>query len=292
MRNATYRMLDESDIVGMKRVVGSFPESSTFAYATLGFFSFTSRLWLGGVYPRISGSLGLLSLTALAFSTSTTAYAGMSICAFGLYLSALLGLLVKRANLRTAALVFVGPVCAAALFSALLLYDPLWAQVQELIGKTVLQKAASSSAIERAMWNQQALTNFQDTLGLGAGVGSVRASSFLIAVPASIGVLGSCTYAAFLYLILVRRRPVYQPYQVNAIQAAARFASFAQLAAGVIAGTFIDLGLSFFVFAAMAVGTPIRAATEVPQAKITARVKRLGSAKLSAAMASDLGAAQ
>src|SRR5437016_2985710 len=72
IRNATYSMLNDSDIAGFKRIVGSFTEASSFGAMTLGYFAFTGKLWLLGVYPRISGVLALLSLLALIFSTSTT----------------------------------------------------------------------------------------------------------------------------------------------------------------------------------------------------------------------------
>jgi hypothetical protein len=37
LRNGSYRMLDNTVILDFKRIVGSFPEASTFAYFTLGF---------------------------------------------------------------------------------------------------------------------------------------------------------------------------------------------------------------------------------------------------------------
>ena len=104
------------------------------------------------------------------------------------------------------------------------------------------------------MWNTQALLNFRETFFLGAGVGSVRASSVLAAVPASVGVPGTLVFTAFLYRVLVSPLARTLPDREMAVRTAARFACFAQFLAGVFAGTFMDLGLAFFVFAAMAAG--------------------------------------
>ncbi|MGH7092932.1 MAG: hypothetical protein ACREFB_05300, partial [Stellaceae bacterium] len=75
IRNGDYRMLNDATVLGFKRIVGSFPEASTFAYFTVGLFAFCARLWLGGVYSRTTGPLALLSLLTLVFSTSSTGYA-------------------------------------------------------------------------------------------------------------------------------------------------------------------------------------------------------------------------
>ena len=254
MRNATYRMLDDVEIVGFKRIVGSFPEASTFAYATLGYFAFSCRLALAGVHARVASAIAALSFVALILSTSTTAYAGVAICVFALYGDAVVRLVVRGATPGSVGFVIAAPLAGAGLVLAAMLYDPAWSLVQELLDKTVFQKANSASAIERALWNAQALLNFRETAFLGAGVGSVRASSVLAAVPASIGVPGTLLFAGFLYCVLLRPFAPELPSRDRAIRTAARFASFAQLLAGVFAGTFIDLGLSFFVFAAMAAG--------------------------------------
>jgi hypothetical protein len=254
MRNATYRMLDDVEIVGFKRIVGSFPEASTFAYATLGFFAFSCRLALAGVHSRVAGSIAALSLLALLLSTSTTAYVGVTICAALLYGQTAARFFARGATLGCVAFVFAAPVAVACVVLGAALYEPVWSVTQELLGKTVFQKAASSSAIERGMWNVQALVNFRETAYLGAGVGSVRASSVLAAVPASVGVPGSLVYAAFLYGVLLNPFSRAMASREKAIRSAARSACFAQFLAGVFAGTFIDLGLPFFVFAAIATG--------------------------------------
>lgn len=124
-----------------------------------------------------------------------------------------------------------------------------------------MTKLGTDSGVERIAWNRQALVNFVETYGLGAGVGSVRASSFLAAVPGSIGVFGVVCYGAFLFLALLQPRPPLPDPVEDAVRSAARMACFSLLVAASIAGSFIDLGLTFFALAAVATaGRPEAAA--------------------------------
>jgi hypothetical protein len=128
--------------------------------------------------------------------------------------------------------------------------------IANVIDKTVVNKLASASGVERGLWNQQAVANFSDTHSLGAGVGSVRASSFPVAVLGNIGVIGAIAYGGFLFAVLFRRKNRWtEPYPA-ACQSAARWACFAQLLGASVAGSFIDLGLPFFVFAGLACAGP------------------------------------
>ena len=115
MRNATYRMLDDVEIVGFKRIVGSFPEASTFAYATLGYFAFSCRLALAGVHARVASVIAALSFVALILSTSTTAYAGVAICVFALYGDAVVRLVVRGATPGSVGFVIAAPLAGAGL---------------------------------------------------------------------------------------------------------------------------------------------------------------------------------
>jgi hypothetical protein len=124
----------------------------------------------------------------------------------------------------------------------------------------VLNKMSTASGIERSSWNRQAIQNFFDTFGLGAGNGSVRASSFPIAVIGSLGIPGVVTYGLFLFSIWFGKKASAPPATL-AIQAAARSACFAWLIAASASGGFIDLGLPFFAFAALATANVTAART-------------------------------
>jgi hypothetical protein len=251
IRNSTYSLLNDTEIAGFKRIVGSFVEASSFGYWTLGYCAFATSLWLNGMAPRLTLSLSILSLIALLFSTSTTAYVGLSI-----YLLAQLVLIAYSAMLRPVRpqmILFAValPFAISLLVILICLNDASYAYFADLLNTLVFNKLSTSSGIERSTWNSQAIQNFMDTYGFGAGNGSVRASSFPIAVIASLGILGGSTYALFLLTIYFRKERVAPP-EIVAVQAAAKSACFAWLIAASTSGSFIDLGLPFFSFAALA----------------------------------------
>lgn len=257
IRNANYRMLADATILGFKRIVGSFPEASTFAYFTLGWFAFCARLWLSGVHRRAAGPLALLSLAALLLSTSSTGYGGLAGFATALYVTSAVAALIRPVPRQMLTFVLAAPALIAVLLVGLQLYPPALEGMQTMLDKTVAGKLATPSGIERARWNRQALTNFADTDGLGGGVGSVRASSFPVAVLGNIGAIGAVTYGGFLVALFCRRRNRWVEPFPSACQSAARWACFTQLIAASVSGSFIDLSLPFFVFAGLAGAGPL-----------------------------------
>ena len=80
IRNADYQLHVEETTGGLRRIVGSFTETSSFSSATIGALAFTARLWLAGYRPLATGLLSLSALVLLLLSTSTTAYAAMQAC--------------------------------------------------------------------------------------------------------------------------------------------------------------------------------------------------------------------
>ena len=110
---------------------------------------------------------------------------------------------------------------------------------------------STASGIQRSYWNDQAIQNFVDTFGFGAGNGSERASSFPVALLANLGFLGALVYALFVLTMWLRARgPTQSP--ASAIKIAARSACLGWLIAATASGGFVDLGLPFFAFAALA----------------------------------------
>ena len=156
------------------------------------------------------------------------------------------------------------PVLVLALVVGLRLHPPSWQTASDLVEQTVIYKLSSQSGVERSRWNQQALINTADTAGLGGGVGSVRASSFPIAVLGNIGVIGGLIYGTFLVAVLIPHRRGWSEPFPRACQSAARWACFAQLAAASVAGSFIDLSLPFFVFAGLSCTLPEPAPSRRP----------------------------
>jgi hypothetical protein len=262
IRNATYRLLDDVETVGLKRIVGSFSEASAFGFATLGLFAFAIRLWLEGVYERAAALVAIASLIALTFSTSTTAYVGAAIFLVLTVLWSLGKMFAGRANPQTVTFVLTIPVAIGLITLVVLLNNPLRLYLEDAINTVFVTKLSSNSGMERAAWNTQALTNFFDTYGVGGGVGSLRASSFVIAVLGSIGIAGLILYAAFLLGVLVPLGPgpAKQTRVSVALQRAARSACLALLITASLTGALVDLGLQFFALAALACAQPDRKA--------------------------------
>lgn len=256
IRNANYRMLDDTAVLGFKRIVGSFPEASTFAYFTSGFFAFCTKLWLDGVHPRATGPVALLSLLSLVCATSSTGYAATIGFLGLLFAVSLVRVLTRPVRRATIVLATVLPLMLAAGMVGLRLDDPLWRTVTEIADVSIFDKMTSSSGVERAKWNDQALVNFVDTHGLGAGDGSVRASSLPLALLGNIGVFGALTYALFLLGVFFDRGSRWRQAFPASCQSAARWACLTQLLGASVAGSFIDLGLPFFVFAGLACAEP------------------------------------
>ena len=252
IRNATYRQLDDVDALGTKRIVGSFSEASAFGFATLGFFAFAMQLWLEGAYRRTALGIALLSLIALIFSTSTTAYVGMSMFLVLALTRCLTRMTAARATPQVVAFMLVFPLIIVGLAAAILLNDQLNAYAQTTMQTALFDKLSSTSGVERSAWNTQALINFGDTYGLGVGVGSMRASSLPIAVLGSMGVVGAALYCIFLGSLFWRNDGAAQPPLSASVQRAARSACVALLIAAAFTSSLVDLGLPFFVLAALA----------------------------------------
>lgn len=252
IRNANYTMLTEVELAGFKRMVGSFTEASAFATATLCLFAFTFRSWLNEFKPGINGTISCMSFIAIICSTSTTGYAGFVVYILLEYGLAIYRAMNGRASRNMVRFIFVGPIVLAVVICATAINPTLSTTVQGVIDIIFVEKSQSDSGIERGAWNTQAYKNFIETYGFGAGIGSNRASSFLIAVPASIGVIGTIFYFIFLYSVVNARNGSKQ--LGREIQHAAKGACFAQLIAAAISFPFIDLGLQFFMFAGVIVG--------------------------------------
>ena len=249
MRNATYRMLDDVEVLGYKRIVGSFAEASAFAGATLGYFAFTARLALAQRWTKITAPLAILSALAIVASTSSTGYVGLAVCVVALYLLTVRAAIVGQSSRVGLTVLLAAPPLLAALVLAAILEGSLWAQATQLFDQIIVAKAASDSGRERGAWNAVALQSFLDTSFLGAGVGSLRAASFPVAVLASVGLPGALLFLPFLYHVLAKPIRSADTDSLRAdIRMAARFSAFALVFASTLAGSFIDLGLPFFVF--------------------------------------------
>jgi hypothetical protein len=72
----------------------------------------------------------------------------------------------------------------------------------------------------------------------------------------NIGAIGAATYGSFLFAVLFRRKNRWATPFPAACQRAARWACLGQLIGASVSGSFIDLGLPFFMFAGLACAGP------------------------------------
>jgi len=133
------------------------------------------------------------------------------------------------------------------------LNDDAWASMKSLLDTLVFNKMSTDSGIERSSWNRQALQNFYDTFGFGVGNGSVRASSFPVGLLASLGIPGAVLFGMFFIRVFFNRaRNQNHDRLDDAYVAAAKSACVAWLITATTSGALIDLGLSYYAFAALA----------------------------------------
>lgn len=252
IRNADYQLHLEETTGGLRRIVGSFTETSAFSYAAVGSLGFTAQLWLLGHRPWLTGTLSFASLTLLAFSTSTTAYAATPVLLAALYAGALSRVARGRAPATSFVYLALAPPATLLLGLAIALTPAAAQAILDFLDVAVLAKSASQSGLERAQWNQTALQNFFDTFGMGGGLGSIRASSFVLAVLSNLGIIGILCFAMILAQIFRSRRDAPQTEAEFQGRSAARFACGGILIAATVSGALVDLGLPFYVFAGLA----------------------------------------
>ncbi|MGO7163044.1 hypothetical protein ACCS78_27635, partial [Rhizobium johnstonii] len=162
IRNANYTMHTAETISGFKRIVGPFPEASTYGAVALAYFSFTLLLWLERVQSRMAGLATLFIGPTIVLCTSTTAYiAGIFVvCMFVLFcLKRLISGPAKTPHVTFLVITLFLIPCAIV---ALSLVPDAWNSIAGLMSTTLSDKLQSQSGEERTAWNTLALIAFAD----------------------------------------------------------------------------------------------------------------------------------
>ncbi|MFP3546218.1 O-antigen ligase family protein [Rhizobium sp. SIMBA_035] len=244
VHTANYALLTASEKGGLKRISGTFPEASAFADYTLVLFAAVSSLWLDGVRKKITGILSLALLTSLLLSTSATALVGVAAIMPFLLIRAIRGRHALAITLGAAALPLLAVIVVVAL-------PDLATGLHDFLDEMVLSKADSQSGRERFMWNSVAYESFVNTYGFGAGLGSARASSFVLVLLSNLGVAGTAIFVIFSLAVVLAHLPQHdaeRPEDIAAVRAA-KLGFFAVLVTATISGTVYDLGLTFYILA-------------------------------------------
>ncbi|MFT3972931.1 MAG: hypothetical protein QM699_05645 [Amaricoccus sp.] len=248
-RTAAYALHVSHVILGTKRVVGLMPEAAAFGLLCVGYLSllyFLRRaLPDGWLRRRGMPALMLGLLASIALSTSTAAYAGLSVLGaaaaaeWGWRAVTLRRREPGRRGLAPEAWAAIGGLAALAAVFAVLphLLDP----VAALLEATVVEKAASASFAERSAWTEVSWRAFLATGGLGLGVGSTRVSTSVVGVLAGTGVLGAGLYYGFILRTLTRRALPRDP-EARLLLGGVRWAWLAPFASSLLTGIGADFG--------------------------------------------------
>lgn len=252
IRTAGYSMLTEVQVEGFWRIVGGYPEASTFAGGSLIVLAFTFSYWRS-TGSRMALGLALAILLLLLLCTSTTGYVGLAVLIMFLGLSSLVRLGSGDLGRRDLATALAGIAIVTLLLGILLSSEQLLRPVERLFVETLVNKSTSASAEERFYWNAKSWQAVLDTYGLGVGIGSSRASSSVLAMLSQLGVIGAGLVALIL-VDMLRPLPPAGPdpadRELAAICRGLRTAAAATVVPAAIAGGGADPGVVFFICAA------------------------------------------
>ena len=264
IRTANYALTLGQKMGGLNRMIGGFPEASAYGFFSMGMLGFWLSYWFSyrgtSRAPAVFLAIAVFEVLRCTSSSAYVAAVGLLItfavvnsvrAGAGGYLSA-----------RSATIIFTVlallPLMAAGAYMAYALLPG----VTEFVDRSLLTKLSSDSGTERMSWNAQALRNFADTLGLGAGLGSVRASNWVVACLACTGLIGTFAFLAFAArLVTAHAGPLADTRTRNVIRALQWGCGGFLMRAFVVQGT-PNLQIYFFAMAGM--GLALVAASRAP----------------------------
>lgn len=250
VQTATYSLHDQQTMAGIRRAIGGFPEPAPFGLMSAVFFAYFISAWSFSHRLR-DFLLAFLNAAFVILSYSTTGFAALAVVVVVLSLRFLFGLHVKTERSRTS-LKIAGYFGAAAIATTILVLTPALSIFVDLIDRLFLSKLDSLSGQERSAWSEAGLDAFFQTWGLGAGAGSLRSNGMLPVMLGSVGLPGTITFLAFLWLTIGRSvRPVTDPVR-RRIYISAQTAALAQLTGMMLSMTVPDPTLVLIVCCALA----------------------------------------
>jgi hypothetical protein len=250
IKTAQYSIIDDASIGSVRRISGTFSESSAFAGFSLPLFAFTANLWLLGYRRTLCGLLSLLTAGFILLSTSSTGYVGFAMYLIA-FMSSRTGAITRASRARKLQVIAIGCVLVVLAAGVLVAIDsPIVATVADVVDHTLTNKMDSDSGVERSAWNMQSLVNFVDTFGLGAGLGSARASSFIAVTIGNLGMPGFVLFGAFVWRSIRQPRMRALVMENRIVGHATAQAMMAALIGSAISGTVFDLGPCFYMFSA------------------------------------------
>jgi len=196
----------ESAAGGVERFRGIFSEPAGVAGSSLVTIAYMVPRALQVAGARRVGALLLVGIAIFlgVISTSTTfVVAGVTIAVIAVIT------FVLRFVLRRTGISALGSVVICAVVIAALWVLPI---VASFVETAVDQKVSSSSFTERSSANSAAMVVLLDSFGLGTGLGSNRASSFVPTLLSTTGVVGALALAVAI-ATLIRRGSAIRQYR-------------------------------------------------------------------------------
>jgi hypothetical protein len=252
VRTGAYGQLYTNSEGGLKRIVGSFPEASTFSVYSCILLGFWGSLWMQRYRPRLSGVFAFCTLTALLLSTSSTAYVAVFVLLTLFIGGELLAALSIKQPRRISFIAVAVPMLIFLALVAVLVRPEFVDAVTNMLDETVFNKPNTASGIERFTWNSQAWQNIFDTYGVGIGIGGGRASSYPLILLSNVGLLGTIAYTVFAGKIIIPLNFSPATGSDRAIGIACRWAFAAALISSTISAGVFELGVLPYLAAAAA----------------------------------------
>jgi hypothetical protein len=213
----------------------------------------------------------LIALFCVLRSTSSAAYVALVIY-IGVY--AVYGAATRMRSVLSRQIVITAILAALLLWHAMIIIYAAYELVEPVaafLNETVFEKLGSDSGVERMSWNAQALRNLFDTWLIGAGLGSARASNWLLSSLGSVGLPGTALFAAFLVAVF-RMRVAVPGTPADMTVSALKWGCAATLVTELLIASTPNLGVFFFAMTGLAVGlarsTQVGAAVPVVRGRV------------------------
>jgi len=240
--------------VGVSRISSATLEPSVLAQSLLTLLPLTLPAWLGRgsvLSVSVDRFSSLLFIVLLILSTSTTGYLGLFILAVLLVPLLLRTRTLSIVRASKAAIIAVAAVVAITAFAASV--API---VRDLLSAVLLDKARTSSGLERMMTVLQAYGYFKRFPVLGIGWGSATSHDLIVKLLSNVGIIGTFFFLGAMGCVIRANWRALEPLVLpRSLSRVAWFLSFTVfLLTCVIAGFPLPIG-NFWLILGMAIAT-------------------------------------
>ena len=253
LRTANYSILSEAEVMGFKRMIGGFPEASSFGSFSMGLLGFWLHRFLAAPKSGLAATMLVIALFCVVRSTSSAAY--VALVAFAA-IYCLYHVVMRMRSVLSRQIVNTAILGILLLWHAMIMVYAAYELVEPVsafLNALVFEKLGTDSGVERMSWNAQALRNLTDTWLIGAGLGSARASNWLLSSLGSVGVPGTALFIAFL-VAMFRMRVQGQGTEAGMTVAALKWGCAATIITELLIASTPNIGVFFFAIAGLATG--------------------------------------